>query len=424
MENLQQVFETSNPSFAELFAAMRGSAAADKFNAAMQEQLRRIPATTHTGQPRPTDVVDLSKFRVFHAAETAMTAWIQAAAKEMPSFLGCQADYTAQTVTAIFTGNDANAVKFAQKTLLWATGLPDGFAVKHLMKQLTAPASVCGVKHELFTAHAVFAYTPATAEAENTNMQPQKSFSPNGFGSPKRRDYRGHAPAPMHDTRPAKPAVKTGRPSKDGYLGKKDGDFLYRMELAKYARTQAALYMQGGQAVALHEVLWATATRFFPQHVISFMQREITCQGAPPVAYIKRDAQTTLQALLPCFFVGWKGNTLKLTFPPQGDADTPPDVNLLDSLLNAADLLAGVIDRTLCQADEALTAVDMMTGADVADLIIETTPCLADEAWEAYAERLLSHAPAMTWRLREVVTEKLMMIPAVKATVAPDNMEA
>lgn len=424
MENLQKV-EQPNPSFAELFAAMRGSAAADKFNAAMQEQLRRIPAPTHTGQPRPTDVVDLSKFRVFHAAETAMTAWIQAAAKEMPSFLGCQADYTAQTVTAIFTGNDANAVKFAQKTLLWATGLPDGFAVKHLMKQLTAPASVCGVKHELFTAHAVFAYTPATAEAENTNMQPQKSFSPNGFGSPKRRDYRSRPTvAAPQEPRPAKATVKTGRPSKDRYLGQVDGDFLYRMELAKYARTQAALYMQGGQAVALHEVLWATATRFFPQHVISFMQREITCQGATPVAYIKRDAQTTLQALLPCFLAGWKGNTLKLTFPPQGDADTPPDVNLLDSLLNAADLLAGVIDRTLCQADEALTAVDMMTGADVADLIIETTPCLADEAWEAYAERLLSHAPAMTWRLREVVTEKLMTIPAVKATVAPDNEEA
>lgn len=422
MENLQ-IFEQPNPSFAELFAAMRGSAAADKFNAAMQEQLRRIPAPTHTGQPRPTDVVDLSKFRVFHAAETAMTAWIQAAAKEMPSFLGCQADYTAQTVTAIFTGNDANAVKFAQKTLLWATGLPDGFETKHLMKQLTTPASVCGVKHELFTAHAVFAYTPATAEAENTNMQPQKSFSPNGFGSPKRRDYRSHAPAPMRDTRPAKPAVKTGRPSKDGYLGKKDGDLLFRMELAKYAKQQAAMYQQTASQFALHEVLWATATRFFPQPVISYMKREITSTGFP-AEWFRRDAQRTLQDLLPCFLAELKGNTLKLTVPPQGDADRQPDMNVIDGLLNAADLLDVVINRTLCQADEALTAVDMMTGADVADLIIETTPCLADEAWEAYAERLLSHAPAMTWRLREVVTEKLMTIPAVKASVAPDNEEA
>lgn len=420
MENLQKV-EQPNPSFAELFAAMRGSAAADKFNAAMQEQLRRIPAPTHTGQPRPTDVVDLSKFRVFHAAETAMTAWIQAAAKEMPAFFGCKTDYTAQTVTAIFTGNDANAVKFAQKTLLWATGLPDGFETKHLMKQLTTPASVCGVKNELFTAHAVFAYTPATAE--NTTMRTQKQFSSDGFGSPKRRDYRSRPTvAAPQEPRHAKATVKTGRPSKDRYVGVADGDFLYRMELAKYAKAQAAIYRQSDRLPALHEVLWATATRFFPHPVISYMKREITCQGAPPVAYVKRDAQATLQALLPCFLAEWKGNTLKLTFPPQGDADTPPDVNLLDILLNAADLLDVVINRTLCQADEALTAVDMMTGADVADLILETTPCLADEAWEAYAERLLSHAPAMTGRLREVVTEKLMTIPAVKASVAPDSM--
>lgn len=365
MENLQKV-EQPNPSFAELFTAMRGSAAADKFNAAMQEQLRRIPAPTHTGQPRPTDVVDLSKFRVFHAAETAMTAWIQAAAKEMPSFLGCQADYTAQTVTAIFTGNDATAVKSAQKTLLWATGMPDGFAVKHLMKQLTAPASVCGVKNELFTAHAVFAYTPATAE--NTTMRTQKQFSSDGFGSPKRRDYRSRPTvAAPQEPRHAKATVKTGRPAKDRYLGQVDGDFMYRMELAKYARTQASLYMQGDRLPALHEVLWAVATRFFPQPVISYMNREITCQGAQPVAYIKRDALNTLQALLPCFLAELKGNTLRLAVPPQGDEDCQPDVNVIDGLLDPAALLDAVTRRTRCQDAEAFCAVDMMAGTDLAD---------------------------------------------------------
>ena len=419
MENLQ-IFEQANPSFAEMFAAMRGNEAAATFNAAAQAQWQSHPAPTHTGKPRPADVVDLSHFRVFHAADAAMTAWIQATAKDIPAFFGCKTDYTAQTVTAIFTGSDANAVKSAQKTLLWATGMPDGFAPKNMMKQLTAPASVCGVKNELFTAHAVFAYTPATAE--NTTMRTQKQFSSDGFGSPKRCDYRSRPTvAAPQETRPAKPTVKTGRPA-NKYIGVADGDFLYRMELAKYAKAQAAIYRQSDRLPALHEVLWATATRFFPQPVISYMNREIASQGAQPVAYVKRDAQATLQALLPCFLAVWKGNTLKLTFPPQGDADTPPDVNLLDSLLNAADLLDVVINRTLCQADEALTAVDMMDGADVADLIIETTPCLADEAWEAYAERLLSHAPAMTWRLREVVTEKLMTIPAVKASVAPDSM--
>ena len=422
MENLQ-IFEQANPSFAEMFAAMRGNEAAATFNAAVQAQWQSHPAPTHTGKPRPADVVDLSNFRVFHAADAAMTAWIHATAKDIPAFFGCKTDYTAQTVTAIFTGNDATAVKSAQKTLLWATGMPDGFAPKNMMKQLTAPASVCGVKNELFTAHAVFAYTPATAE--NTTMRTQKQFSSDGFGSPKRRDYRSRPTvAAPQEPRHAKATVKTGRPAKDRYLGQVDGDFLYRMELAKYARTQASLYMQGDRLPALHEVLWAVATRFFPQPVISYMNREITCQGAQPVAYVKRDAQATLQALLPCFLAEWKGNTLKLTFPPQGDADTPPDVNLLDSLLNAADLLDVVINRTLCQADEALTAVDMMDGADLADILIETTPCLANEAWEDYATRLLTHAPAMTGRLREVVTEKLMTIPAVKASVAPDNMEA
>ena len=211
MENLQ-IFEQANPSFAEMFAAMRGNAAAATFNAAVQAQWQSHPAPTHTGKPRPADVVDLSNFRVFHADAAAMTAWIQATAKDIPAFFGCKTDYTAQTVAAIFTGSDANAVKSAQKTLLWATGMPDGFSPQQLMKQLTAPASVCGVKNELFTAHAVFAYTPATAEAENTNMQPQKQFSTNGFGSPKRRDYRSKAtiPAPQ-ETRPAKPTVKPGQ---------------------------------------------------------------------------------------------------------------------------------------------------------------------------------------------------------------------
>ena len=422
MENLQ-IFEQANPSFAEMFAAMRGNEAAATFNAAVQAGLLCHPAPTHTGKPRPAEVVDLSNFREFHAADAAMTAWIQATAKDIPAFFGSKTDYTTQTVTAIFTGSDATAVKSAQKTLLWATGMPDGFAPQQLMKQLTAPASVCGVKGELFTAHAVFAYTPAE-ETENT-MRTQKAFSSDGFGSPKRRDYRSRPTvAAPQEPRPAKATVKTGRPAKDRYLGQVDGDFLYRMELAKYARTQAALYMQGDRLPSLHEVLWATATRFFPQYVISFMNREITIQGAPPVAYVKRDALNTIQELLPCFLAEWKGNTLKLTVPPQGDADRQPDMNVIDGMLNAADLLDVVINRTLCQADEALTAVDMMTGADVADLIIETTPCLADEAWEAYAERLLSHAPAMTWRLREVVTEKLMTIPAVKASVAPDNEEA
>ena len=421
MENLQ-IFEQANPSFAEMFAAMRGNEAAATFNAAVQAQWQSHPAPTHTGKPRPADVVDLSNFRVFHAADAAMTAWIQATAKDISTFFGCKTDYTAQTVTAIFTGSDANAVKSAQKTLLWATGMPDGFAPKNMMKQLTAPASVCGVKNELFTAHAVFAYTPATAE--NTTMRTQKQFSSDGFGSPKRRDYRSKAtlPAPQ-ETRPAKPTVKTGRPA-NKYIGVADGDFLYRMELAKYAKAQAAIYRQSDRLPALHEVLWAVATRFFPQPVISYMNWEITCQGAQPVAYIKRDALNTLQALLPCFLAELKGNTLRLAVPPQGGEDRQPDVNVIDGLLDAAALLDAVTRRTRCQDAEALCAVDMMSGEDLADILIETTPCLAHEAWEDYATRLLTHAPAMTGRLREVVTEKLMTIPAVKASVAPDNMEA
>ena len=420
MENLQ-IFEQANPSFAEMFAAMRGNEAAATFNAAVQAQWQSHPAPTHTGKPRPADVVDLSNFRVFHAADAAMTAWIHATAKDIPAFFGCKTDYTAQTVTAIFTGNDAYAFKFAQKTLLWATGMPDGFAPKNMMKQLTAPASVCGVKNELFTAHAVFAYTPATAE--NTTMRTQKQFSSDGFGSPKRRDYRSRPTvAAPQEPRHAKATVKTGRPAKDRYLGQVDGDFLYRMELAKYARTQASLYMQGDRLPALHEVLWAVATRFFPQPVISYMNREITCQGAQPVAYIKRDALNTLQALLPCFLAELKGNTLRLAVPPQGGEDRQPDVNVIDGLLDAAALLDAVTRRTRCQDAEALCAVDMMDGADLADIMIETTPCLANEAWEDYATRLLTHAPAMTGRLREVVTEKLMTIPAVKASVAPDSM--
>ena len=248
-------------------------------------------------------------------------------------------------------------------------------------------------------------------------------FSDAGFGSPKRRDYRSHVVSTPQDARPATPALKTGRPSKDRYLGKIDGDFLFRMELAKYARQQAAIYMREEKLAALHEVLWACATRFFPQHVISYMKREIMIDNIT-VAYVQRDALNTLQELLPCFLAEYKGNTLRLTVPPQGETDLPPDLNIIDRALDADALLAGVTARTLCQDAEALSAVDLMSGEDLADLIIDATPCLADEAWETYAERLLKYAPAMTGRLREVVAEKLMMIPAVNMTVAPDSEEA